>query len=115
VRAEVPQRIKPAVRSGYVAAKTALIIPPESMPRSAARSDPAASMTARTSSIGTSSVSSSRRGSEIPVPRLSNWITLANSASARRNSARAGIDQPTSMLETKPGAKTTSIGPSPKT
>jgi hypothetical protein len=51
----------------------------------------------------------------MPVPRLSNWITRENEASARMKSPRPGIVQPSSMFETKPGAKTRSIGPSPTT
>src|SRR5438876_221600 len=54
-----------------------LMLPPSEAPKMAARSEPTASITARTSSIRCSSVGSwsAGTGSDIPVPRLSNRIT----------------------------------------
>src|SRR4029453_4158308 len=88
--------------------------PPASMPNSAARSEPAASRTAFRSSTRVSSVGRGRTRSDRPVPRLSSWITRANSASERRKSPRPGRLQLSSMWETKPGTKTRSRGPAPK-
>ena len=64
------------VRSGYVAANRHAIGPPSDTPKMTARSDPAASITARTSSIRVSSEGSrsSETRSESPMPRLSNRI-----------------------------------------
>ena len=81
------------------------MFPPSECPSSAARSDPAASITARTSSIRSSSVGrrSSGTGSERPVPRLSKTIRRANDASRRRNRAYEGSSHITSTFETHPG------------
>ena len=70
-------------RSGYVAAKRMLIGPPSEAPRSAARSEPTASMTARTSSIRVSSVGAPLTRSDIPWLRLSKRIRRENDASCR--------------------------------
>ena len=51
-----PTKISPAVRSGWVAAKTRESGAPSLTPRRTARSEPAASITARTSSIRSSRV-----------------------------------------------------------
>lgn len=45
-----------------------LMLPPSEIPKTAARSEPAASITARTSSIRCSSVGNSTTRSDIPVP-----------------------------------------------
>ena len=58
----------------------AAIGPPSESPTSAARSEPAASITARTSSIRSSRVGPGI-GSESPVPRLSKRISRENEAS----------------------------------
>ena len=58
-----------------------LIGAPSETPSSVARSDPAASITARTSSMRSSSVGTSFTGSDIPMPRLSKRISRENEAS----------------------------------
>jgi hypothetical protein len=63
-----------------VAAKSTLIDAPSDKPKSAARREPAASITARTSSMRVSSVGAPSTGSDIPVPRLSNLISRENEA-----------------------------------
>ena len=68
------------VRSGNVAANSAQIGPPSAPPSSAARSEPAASITARMSSIISSNEPSARIRSESPVPRRSNMIRRENDA-----------------------------------
>ena len=80
-----PQSRSARVRSGWVAAKRIDIGPPSETPSSAARSDPAASMTALTSSIRSSSVPICTR-SERPMPRLSKRISRAKDA--RRSQKR---------------------------
>jgi hypothetical protein len=55
-----------------------LIAPPSATPRSAAHDDFVASITARTSSIRSSSGGAPSTGSDEPVPRLSKTITRAN-------------------------------------
>jgi hypothetical protein len=60
------------------------------MPKSAARSEPTASMTARTSSIRCSSVGISDTRSESPVPGLSNRMSRAKDASRWKNRAPHG-------------------------
>src|SRR5213596_2960797 len=57
-----------------------LIGAPSETPMTAARWDPTASMTARTSSIRTSSGESAGTASDMPVPRLSKTISRANEA-----------------------------------
>jgi hypothetical protein len=53
--------------------------------------------------------------SDIPVPRLSNKIRRQNDASCWKNLLRTGDVQFASTFDTKPGTKTTSIGPLPTT
>ena len=79
-------RTRALVRSGCVAAKSAAIIVPSLAPMIAARSDPTASMTARTSSIQSSSGGGVLEGigSERPIPDLSNEISRLNDESRRR-------------------------------
>ena len=93
------------------------MLAPSDWPKSAARSDPAASITARTSSMRCSSVARLASGtrSDIPVPRLSKRIRRLKDASRRRNPARSGSSQPDSRCETQPLTKTRSLGPSPIT
>jgi hypothetical protein len=91
--------------------------PPSEMPSSAARREPAASITARTSSMRCSSVGrlfSSTR-SESPVPRLSNTMSREKRARRCRKFAKEGSVQNSSMLDTQPMTNTRSIGPSPIT
>jgi hypothetical protein len=71
-------------RSGSVAANMAPIAPPSPQPTNAARSDRAASMTARTSSARCSSVTIPGTRSESPVPRLSKMITRPMAPSRSR-------------------------------
>ncbi len=66
-----------------------LIAAPSDIPKSVARSDPAASITARTSSILSSSVGTDETGSDSPEPRRSKYMTRANEPS-RRNTRAAG-------------------------
>ena len=89
--------------------------PPSESPNSAARSEPAASNTARTSSMRSSSGAGAATGSESPVPRLSNRISRENEASLSRNLAMRGSAHCRSRCETNPGTNTRSSGPSPTT
>ena len=91
------------------------IVAPSDMPSSAARLEPAASITARTSSIRSSSVAARSTGSERPTPRRSKRITRANEPSLRVKCAKAGFSQSRSRCETKGKAMTRSISPSPTT
>ena len=89
--------------------------PPSDTPQSAARSDPTASMTARTSSMRCSSVGMALTRSESPVPRLSKRMSRANEAMRSICGPMNGISQATSTWETNPGTITMSSGPSPTT
>jgi hypothetical protein len=103
------------VRAGYVAAKRTHIGPPSEYPNSAARSLPAASITACTSSIRVSRSGRPAGRSDNPVPRLSKRISRENDASRFRKWAERGSSQSSSRCETKPGTSTRSNGPSPTT
>src|SRR6266403_623186 len=107
--------MRPDVRSGYVAAKSTHIGPPSEMPNSVARSDPAASITARTSSMRCSSEGKSTRRSESPVPRRSSMMSRENDASRVRKRAYEGSSQAYSTWETQPGTRTRSGPASPTT
>jgi hypothetical protein len=112
--------MRAGVRSGYVAAKRRLIGPPSERPRRAARSEPAASITARTSSIRVSRLAMPATRSDAPVPRLSKTISRANDAMRSRkaaNASRNGVSAShmSSTFETAPGMRTRSNGPSPTT
>ena len=111
----MPQRARAQTRSGYVAAKRMLIGPPSETPIKAARSEPAASMTARTSSMRVSNVGMPLTRSDMPVPRLSKRMSRQNDESRRLKAAIPGTSQASSTCETKPGTCTTSNGPSPVT
>ena len=100
-------------RSGCDAAKTTLIGTPSESPNSAARCDPAASITARMSSERSSRVAIFLTRSERPVPRLSNTITRLNDAIRSRNAANRGCCHISSTWEAEPGVNTRSTGPSP--
>src|SRR3954451_10016598 len=106
------KRLRPL---GISAANSTLIAPPSEMPNRAARSLPAASITARTSSIPSSSVATAPTLSERPVPRLSNRISRLKELRREKKRARAGLSQAISRLEMKPGMKTMSNGPFPTT
>ena len=81
------------------------MFPPSECPNSAARSEPTASSTARTSSMRSSRVGSSSfdTRSESPVPRLSKRISRENEARRSRKCAIAGSSHISSMFETQPG------------
>jgi len=64
--------------------------PPSDNPKSAARSEPAASITARTSSMRSSNEAGAATGSDRPVPRLSNRISRENEVSFSRKRAIRG-------------------------
>jgi hypothetical protein len=85
------------------------------MPTIAARVDPTASITARTSSIRVSRLGAPATRSDMPVPRLSKAISREIAASRRHSVEKGGVVQPSSTSETNPGTKTTSNGPSPAT
>ena len=91
------------------------IVAPSDIPISAARSEPAASITARTSSIRSSSVAAFGTGSESPTPRRSKRITRANELRRSTKRVCAGLSQIRSRWEMNGKATTTSIGPSPTT
>ena len=92
-----------------------LIGPPSETPNRAARSDPAASMTARTSSMRSSRVGASVTGSDSPVPRLSKTIRRENELSRSKKRANGGASHWSSRWVAKPSTSTRSIGPSPTT
>lgn len=114
-QAAVPQSVSEETRSGYVAAKSMHMGPPSEMPRSAACSLPAASMTARMSSIRSSKVGQPQPRSERPVPRLSKKINRENDARRPSSPAKNGKSHDASTWEMKPGTYTKSKGPSPTT
>jgi len=72
-----------AVRSGWLDANRIDIGPPSEKPTTAARRDPAASITARTSSMRVSRSGIPVTRSERPVPRLSKMISRQKSAIPR--------------------------------
>ena len=92
-----------------------LIGPPSDTPMTAARSEPAASMTARRSSIRTSSGVPASTGSESPVPRLSKKISRESDAISSKIARKPGTSITKSTFDVVPGTKTTSNGPSPQT
>src|SRR2546421_4050104 len=77
------------VRAGCVALNSTAMGPPSEKPKSAARSEPTASITARTSSIRSSSVGRSwtLTRSDSPVPRLSKRISRLKEARRRKKRA----------------------------
>jgi hypothetical protein len=76
-----------------VAANSAAIAPPSSNANTAARSEPAALMTATTSSICSSSVGARGTGSDRPDPRRSKMMSRENDASRSKYPAIAGSSQ----------------------
>jgi hypothetical protein len=98
-----------------VAANRIAIGPPSSVPQIAALSEPAASITASTSSIWSSSVGAPKNGSESPEPRLSKVITRANCVRRAITRSSEGSDQRYSTWDIHGGIQIRSIGPSPST
>src|SRR3954447_2619510 len=88
---------------------------PSEIPMSTARSKPAASITARTSSMRSSSVGASATGSESPYPRRSNAITRAKFDMPWNIRAAGSCSHIISTWLMKPLTKTTSRSPSPNT
>src|SRR6266545_5832225 len=115
VRGYALDRTSAGVRSGYVAAKRRLIAAPSELPKSAARLEPTASITALTSSMRVSSVGAPLTRSDMPVPRLSKRMSRQKEASRSRVGANEGIVQTSSTCVTNGGMKTRSKGPSPRT
>jgi len=95
-----------------VSAKTALIAPLSDRPTSDARSTSAWSMTARMSSIRSSSDADSRVRSDRPVPRLSNQVTVQRPPRRRSVCAHPGNCQNSSTCDAVPVTQTT-CGPVP--
>ena len=93
----------------------AAIGPPSSVPAIHARSDPAASITARTSSICSSSVGAPASGSDRPEPRRSKVITRANWVSRAITRASDSSDQRYSTCEIHGGIQTRSMSSLPST
>lgn len=89
--------------------------PPSESPMIAASLLPASSMTARMSSIRSSSVAASVGRSDIPVPLLSNRISRQNELQSSIARADSRLSQDRSRCEIVPGAQTMSIGPLPVT
>ena len=71
-------------------------MPPSDIPNRVPRREPAASITARMSSIRWSIDGGLTTGSDMPVPRLSNTISRENDASRPRKWASRGSSQATS-------------------
>ena len=76
---------------------------------------PAASITARTSSIRSSRVGTSATGSDSPVPRLSKRIRRENEPSRSKKRANGGDSHWSSKWVAKPRTRTGSSGPSQTT
>jgi hypothetical protein len=92
-----------STRSGRRAAKTAAIVPPSENPNSDARSTPAASSTARMSSIRSFNDIAPMTGSDIPAPRLSKRMHLVNRASASWMRRGSPFSISSSRCDTQPG------------
>ena len=112
MRANVAYRISELTRSGWLAAKVMASGPPSSEATSAVRWEPTASITARMSSICSSSVGAPSTGSESPDPRRSNVIRRANEHSRSMNAAMFGSEASCSICETQVGTYSSS-GPRP--
>jgi hypothetical protein len=98
-----------------VAANSIASGPPSSDPIRATRSDPAASITASTSSIWSSSVGGVTIGSDRPAPLRSNEITREKAHMRVRNALIEGSSTSTSIWPIQVGTYMRSIGPSPTT
>jgi hypothetical protein len=91
-----------------------LIGPPSETPTIAARSEPAASITARTSSMRVSMSAIPATRSDRPVPRLSKTIRRQKEAIRSKNSrCTPPASNARSTFEIPGGIQTTSNGPSP--
>ena len=88
---------------------------PSETPTNAVRSEPAASITARTSSIRASSENPPSTLSDMPVPRLSKMIKRAKPDNRLNQRSSDGTCQDISTCEAEPGTNTTSNGPAPVT
>ena len=113
MRAKVPYSTRLATRSGWVAANSIAIGPPSSIATTLARSEPAASITARTSSICSSSVGGLVDGSDIPLPRRSNTIRRPISARRAKKRTVVGTSHRCSSWDSQVGTYRMSSGPSP--
>src|SRR6516162_10911972 len=95
--AKQPHSTRACACCGKAPANMRLNEPPWENPNSAARSEPAASITARTSSIRSSSVATPATRSDRPVPRLSNRIRRENAARREKWCAHSGSSQNSSI------------------
>ena len=86
---------------------------PSCAARSAARSTPASSITARMSSMRVSSVGTSRSRSDRPMPRLSNIRTRAKEARPSTCLTNSGWSHTEARSDRLPRITTRSIGPDP--
>jgi hypothetical protein len=111
--AKPPNRISRDTRSGHVAANNALIVQPSENPMTTARFELTVSMTARTSSIRSSSEGAPEIRSDNPWPLLSKVTTRVNAERRRRNAVYPGDSCRNSMCDTTPGTMMISTGPSP--
>ena len=91
------------MRAGRVAAKSMAMAAASSWAMSAALRDPAASRTAATSSICSSSVTSRPSGSDIPVPRRSNMMRRLKAARPSSIAATRGWSHMCSIWLTQLG------------
>ena len=94
-----PYRTRALVSCGYVAANSSDIGTPSDEPKITARSEPAAAITARTSSIRSSRIGAPTTGSDSPLPRLSNMMSRANDAIRSMMWTAVGISQISSTCE----------------
>src|SRR5262245_13418839 len=85
-----------------------LIGAPSEKPQRAARAEPAASMTARTSSIRSYMVGIGSTRSDRPVPLLSKRISRQKEASRLKKLAECGSSIVRSRCDTEPGTNTRS-------
>ena len=90
------------VRSGWVAAKSVAIVAARAPPNTIASADPAASITAPTSSRCSSSTGGSGPRSESPTPRKSNRISRENFARRSRKWAHVGSSHISSTFDQIP-------------
>ena len=112
-RTKPPTRTRCDTRSGYVAANNTLMGQPSENPSRIVRFEPTASMTARTSSIRSSSDGTPDTRSDRPCPLLSNVTTRANPDKRCRNAVNPGSSWWNSTWEIAPGTMTMSSGPCP--
>ena len=108
-------RISAFVRSGWVAANSIAMDAARAPPNTIASSEPAASITAPTSSRWSSSTGGSGPRSDSPTPRMSKRISRENLARRFRKCAQSGCSHMISTLDQMPVAYTRSTGPSPTT